>query len=158
MGRLSLPNLENYYKAAQLRYLIYWCNPNYSAKWKSLDVMQLDLPLQTLLGDRNLHLLHKESLNCWTKTTLNIWFKECRKLKLLDNIKLLRWVTHDKDFTPARMDGRYKHWLFKGITTFCLISNKTTLHSFQNIKDKYYLEKQDFFLDTFNSEHTSTNL
>ena len=26
-GGLSLPNVENYYKSAQLRYLIYWCKP-----------------------------------------------------------------------------------------------------------------------------------
>ena len=71
-GELSLPNMEHYYESARLRYYIYWCNPCYSAKWKNLDLSQLDIPLQTLLGDRNLYSSVKENLNYWTKTPLNI--------------------------------------------------------------------------------------
>lgn len=144
-GGLALPNIENYYKSAQLRYLIYLCDPNYNAKWKNLELSQLDIPLQSLLGDRNLYLLYKQNLSGWTRTPLNIWFGECRKNKLENHMKILRWVTHDKDFKPAQMDGRFKQWLSKGITTYCLISDKGTLHCFQKLKDKYDLENQDFF-------------
>lgn len=117
-GGLSLPNIENYYKSAQLRYLIYLCDPYYNAKWKNLELSQLDIPLQSLLGDRNLYLMHRQNLSDWTKTPLNIWFAECHKNKLENHIKILRWVAHDKDFKPAHMDGRFKQWLLKGITSY----------------------------------------
>ena len=107
-GGLSLPNIEHYYKSALLRYLIYWCNPSYSAKWKNLDLSQSDITLQTLLGDRNLYSSVKENLNCWTKAPLNIWFGECRKLKLENHIKMLRFVAHNKDCSPVHMNGIYE--------------------------------------------------
>lgn len=47
-GGMSLPCLEDYYKAAQLRYLVNWCNPHCMAKWKELDQSQLDIPLPSL--------------------------------------------------------------------------------------------------------------
>ena len=50
-GGMSLPCLENYYKAAQLQYLVCWCINDYEAKWKELEINQLDIPLQSLLGD-----------------------------------------------------------------------------------------------------------
>ena len=150
--------MENYYKSSQLRYLIYWCNPYYTAKWKNLDLMQLDIPLQTLLGDRSLYLLQKENLNCWIKTPLNIWFSECCKLRLENQIKLLRWVAHDKDFKPAKMDRRYKYWSFKGITTYCLISDRGGLDSFQKLQNKYHLEKQDFYRYLQVRAHFNSNI
>ena len=83
---------------------------------ENLEWSQLDIPIQSLLGDRNLYLLHKQNLSGWTKTPLNIWFSECCKNKLENHIKIWRWVAHDKDFKPAQMDGRFKQWLSKGIT------------------------------------------
>jgi hypothetical protein len=35
-GGFALPCIEDYYTAAQLRPLVCWCNPEYSAKWKDL--------------------------------------------------------------------------------------------------------------------------
>uniref|UniRef100_A0A669B572 Reverse transcriptase domain-containing protein n=1 Tax=Oreochromis niloticus TaxID=8128 RepID=A0A669B572_ORENI len=143
-GGLSLPNLENYFKAAQLRYLIYWCDPSYEAKWKYLDVTQLKVPLQTILGDKKLYLEQKNNLNEWTKTPLKIWFDECESLKSGASIKQLRWVTHDKEFIPAQTDRRYTTWLIRGIGPFCSLSGKG-LHRFEKLRDTYGLENQDFF-------------
>lgn len=36
------------------------------------------------------------------RTVLNIWFGECHEIKLENQMKLLRWVAHDKDFKPAQ--------------------------------------------------------
>ena len=136
-GGLSLPNMEHYYKSAELRYLIYWCNPCYNTKWKIVDLSQLDIPLQTLLGDRNLYSSVKENLNCWTKTPLNIWLGECRKLKMENHIKILRWVAHDKDFKPA---------------------NSGVLVDFQKRSARYHLEKQDFFRYLQVRSHFNSNI
>ncbi len=52
-GGRGLPSLDDYYKAAQLRHLVCWCNDEYSAKRKDFEQSQLELPLQVLLGDRH---------------------------------------------------------------------------------------------------------
>lgn len=36
-GGLALPNLLEYYYAAQTRPLVYWCDPEYTARWKDID-------------------------------------------------------------------------------------------------------------------------
>lgn len=53
-GGLALPCLEHYYKAAQLRYLVCWCDDTYEAKWKTIEQMQINILLSSLLGDTNL--------------------------------------------------------------------------------------------------------
>lgn len=137
--------MENYYKASQLRYLIYWCDPKYIAKWKNLEVSQLNIPLQTLLGDKNKYSQQKEHLNSLTRISLSIWFEECRKLKLENQIKSLRWIQYDTDFKPSQIDKRFKFWTLRGITAYTLISKTGEMDSFQTLKDKYDLDKQDFF-------------
>lgn len=75
-GGTSLPCLEDYYKAAQLRYLVCWCNDDYSAKRKELELSQLDIPLQSISGDKTSMKMYSDKLSCWTAVPLDIWFKE----------------------------------------------------------------------------------
>ena len=37
-GGLAIPNLWEYYYAAQMRYFIYWCSPEYQARWKYIEL------------------------------------------------------------------------------------------------------------------------
>ena len=53
-GGRALPCLQDYYEAAQLRTLVYWCDPMYEAKWKDLEQGQIKIPLQALLGNKTL--------------------------------------------------------------------------------------------------------
>lgn len=144
-GGLSLPCLEDYYKAAQLKYLVCWCNNEYEARWKEFEFSQLDIPLPTLLGDKTTRVKYSNELSHWTMVPLNIWFKECKNFKLEKQARLLRWVAYDNDFKPAQLDSRFKQWTMKGITSYCTISANTGLKSFQHLTDTYILEKQDFF-------------
>lgn len=59
-GGRSLPCLVDYYKVAQLRYLVCWCNDD-DAKWKELEPNQLAIPLQSILGDKTTMILHSEN-------------------------------------------------------------------------------------------------
>ena len=145
-GGMSLPCLEDYYKAAQLRYLVCWCNLYYEAKWKDIELTQLDIPLQALLGDKTLMRMHLGKLSPWTKVPLNIWFAECKSQKIEREMRILRWVAHDTDFAPARLDFRFKQWrIHYGIASYCLISSGTDLKDFQYFLDKHQLGKQDFY-------------
>ncbi len=94
------------------------------ARWKELELSQLDIPLQSLLGDKSLK----------TKYSGN-----------LSDLTLLRWVEHDKDFRPAQLEPRFKEMSRNGITSYCIISSNTGLESFQQLQEKYNLGKQDFY-------------
>lgn len=136
---------SDYFKAAQLRPLACCCNPEYTAKWKDLEISQLSVPLQSVLGSKPLYEQYSKSLNQWTKVPLRIWFKECKSPSLERQSKLLKWIAFDPDFKPARADGRFHLWYRLGITSFSLISSKGELDSFQEMSDKYGLGKLDFF-------------
>ncbi len=144
-GGRGLPSLDDYYKAAQLRHLVCWCNDEYSAKLKDFEQSQLELPLQVLLGDINFQKTQLNKLNFLTKIPLDIWYKELRNSKIERQGRILRWVEHDLQFKPAGLDLRFKQWSLQGITSFCLISTENELESFQQLSHKYNLEKQDFF-------------
>ncbi len=155
-GGRALPCLLDYYKAAQLRSLVCCCNPDYIAKWKDLEISQLAIPLQSLLGRTTLYKQYFNSLNQWTKVPFRIWFIECKSPLLERQSRLLRWVTFDPDFKPTKSDGRFQSWYRLGITTFSSISSKGELDSYQEISDMYCLEKCDLFrylqTRTYNSE------
>lgn len=48
-GGMSLPNLEEYYYAAQMRSLTCWCTQGYQARWKDIETKVMDLPIPALL-------------------------------------------------------------------------------------------------------------
>lgn len=51
-GGLSLPNIKDYYRAAQIKNLVDICNPSYTAKWKEIEYsISSDIPLQAVIGD-----------------------------------------------------------------------------------------------------------
>ena len=117
-GGRSLPCLSYYFKAAQLRPLACCCNPEYTAKWEDLEISQLTVPLQSVLGSKPLYEQYSKSLNQWTKVPFRIWLKECKSPLLERQSRLLRWVAFDPDFKPARADGRLQLWYRLGITSF----------------------------------------
>lgn len=53
-GGLALPNLEEYFYAAQIRPLIYWCNNNYFSRWKSIEIEQAGIEVRNLIAYKGL--------------------------------------------------------------------------------------------------------
>lgn len=59
-GGLGLPCLRNYYYAAQIAPLLYWCNETYIARWKELESsLSNQFPIQAVIADKGL-LCHLE--------------------------------------------------------------------------------------------------
>lgn len=48
----SLPNLSDYYYAAQMRYTVYWCSLEYQARWKHIQLNLGQSQLQARLGEK----------------------------------------------------------------------------------------------------------
>lgn len=144
-GGMSLPSLKEYYIAAQLRPLVCWCDMEYTAKWKTIEISQSDVPIQTLLGDRKRAGNLADSLDPVTLFTLQIWFKTVKRLGLGKEARVLRWIAFDPDFVPAFIDHRFKQWTMNGITAFCCIMENGVMMSFQTMKEKFGLENHDLF-------------
>ena len=146
-GDRALPCLEDNYRAAQLRFLVGWCDPECEAKWKELEQNFICEPLPAVLGDKSLlkKYLLGDKLNNWIANPLNIWYKIFKEPKYERNARLLRWVAFDTEFTQAEVDSRFTRWKNLGITSYCKISTNVGLVSFMYFGEKHNLKKQDLF-------------
>lgn len=73
--------------------------------------------------------------NPWVKWNIKVW-------KTID-ITISKWWAYDSDFTPNKLDTRFKEWTAKSITILCSILKDGTLLSFETLKETHLLEKQD---------------
>ena len=144
-GGMSLPNLWDYYLAAQIKTIVISSDDRYEAKWKEIERLYKCIPIQAMIGDHKLFSINQEDINPLVSFTLNTWFDVIKQLNLWTQLKQLRWIAFDSDFKPNCMDSRFKFWMDKGITAYYSIIEKNTLQSFQTLREKYNLEKQDFF-------------
>lgn len=146
-GGRALPCLEDYYRAAQLRFLVGWCDPESDAKWKEIEQNFICERLPSLLGDKTLlkKYLSTDTLTNLIINPLNIWYKILKDPKFERNSRLLRWIAFDTDFTPAKLDSRFTYWTNLGITSYCTVSTNNVLVSFDYLRKKHNLEKQDLF-------------
>lgn len=106
---MSLPCLQGYYYAAQLRPLICLCSPSYYAGWKEVEGTEIKgIPLMALLTDRN------------------SWNRILQASKLEQLSRILRWCGYDSDFPPNTLDMRLKSWDSKGLKS--LVSKGLTTY------------------------------
>lgn len=143
-GGMGLPKLNNYYRAAQLRPIIMWCDKDYNAKWKDIEKVVADTPIQALIGNLKLMKSLQEWMDPITRHTLNIWFDFVRQHKLERNVKLLSWFAYDDGFKPGVNDFNFRDWSRKGLTAMCKLMKNGHM-SFQELKMDYGLENRDHF-------------
>lgn len=78
-GGLALPDFKQYYRAAQLRYTVYWCSPAYQAKWKHIEFNSGKVPPPAKLGGEEFTDLKEDNTNL--RDTLKTWFEIVKKNK-----------------------------------------------------------------------------
>lgn len=71
-GGMGLPNLKAYFHAAQPRYVVGWCKPDYTAKWKELETQLGGYPVQSIIGDEDTYKVIKNQINPITMFTLKM--------------------------------------------------------------------------------------
>uniref|UniRef100_A0A8D0ATN1 Uncharacterized protein n=1 Tax=Sander lucioperca TaxID=283035 RepID=A0A8D0ATN1_SANLU len=123
-GGMALPNLTEYFYAAQLRPLPCWCRPDYESKWKEMERKIQGYQTQILVGDK--HLIVPNS-SIYTRN--------------MEDMCTLRWFAYDSKFKPGTYDPVFKEWAQKGMT----VSAGGEFLSFQDLKTKYGLENKDFY-------------
>ncbi len=144
-GGGGLPSLRDYYFAAQMGVIICWCNPSYEAQWKNMEQKISLIPIQATLADNNIQEYIKTIDNPWVNCTLTVWKSIITEYKLTEEIVPLKWCAYDSEFTPNRLDTRFKDWIDKGITVLCNLIEDNILASFEVLKEKHSLDTQDFY-------------
>lgn len=72
---MALPNLREYFQAAQLRTLIEWCNADYSVEWKEIELQSEGYQVQSLLGEKEVPQSIKNKIKILYSLRLKTWFK-----------------------------------------------------------------------------------
>lgn len=76
---MTLPNLRDYYYAAQLKYEYCRCNPNYKGKWKSIETGSMKQPIQNLIGDKDAYEQNKSCLEVTIIHTFSVWHQMLKR-------------------------------------------------------------------------------
>ncbi|XP_062396829.1 LINE-1 retrotransposable element ORF2 protein isoform X1 [Sardina pilchardus] len=145
-GGLALPCLLDYYKAAQLRFLVGWCTPSYRSRWKEIEcTMGGRYPMSMLIGDCSLIDQITDPDNPWISCSLRIWDNITKRHHLRDKMGILKWFAYDSDFIPSIYDKQFLVWNSKGLSTYSSLLKQDLVLSFQELKDRFGLENQDHF-------------
>lgn len=142
-GGLALPNLREYFYAAQLKYMLCWSSTEYYAKWKKIELTQSRNPPQSRLGDK--YYRHQEDDNFTVSETLKTWTDIVRKYKLEGDCRLLLWPSQTILFIPGQTDKTFTSWIDRGITAICTLTEGNTFKSFERVKNEFKLENKDLF-------------
>lgn len=156
---MSLPCLQDYYHAAQLRSLVCLCSPTYTATWKEIEIMTLNgIPVTALLSDNKL--LEEQDIpdDSITGSFLKSWQAIVKICRLGEASKIIRCCAYDSDFAPNRIDDRFKIWISKGLTTYHSFTHKGAFQSFETLQKDYGLVKDDFFRYLQVRHHFNENL
>lgn len=157
-GGWGLPCLRDYFRAAQIKTLINWCDTSYNAQWKNIEEKIFPFPIQAVLAEVNIQKFIDTANNPWVECTLGIWKNVVKQYNLKKDIVMLKWCAFDSDFLPNKLDSRFKLWTSKGITTLSNLIKDGKVVSFDILKQKYALEKQDFYRYLQIRHYIDTNL
>jgi len=97
--------MKDYYVSAQLRTLVCWCNVDYQARWKEIEIgTSKDFPILARLGDTRLIIKQMEQGNQWINLPLKLWLHFLNKNNRHKEVRILRWSAYDLDFKPNKLD------------------------------------------------------
>ena len=113
-----------------------WCNVDYVACWKDIEIPTSGPLIQPLTGQREIpaHTKKEEELDPIKTFTINTWYSVIQQLKVGRELGLLKCIAFDKEFTLEIFDTRFKQWTEMGINVMCKVIEKGELSRFK----KYY--------------------
>ena len=113
-GALNLPNLKNYYWAAQLRAIIMWITKD--ALWMGMEQNSYkNIPIDLLPFLSEVTLKRLKVGNVLIKGTMKVYSMVRRKLKLSNSICRATRISTKPDFLPSMMDAGYNRWTHQGL-------------------------------------------
>lgn len=104
-----------------------------------------EVPVQALLVDDK-RLSHLDEIeNPWVKSVLTTWKGLIKTYKLNKDVKILSWLVYDRGFVSNRTDRRFRVGVTKGIKILYQIEKENQMKSFDELRESFGLEKQDFY-------------
>ena len=82
-GGMALPNLRQYYNAAQLTPVINWCEVNYVSKWKNIEQAIQGRKIASIIADIDTVKDILDQVGTVTCFTLRLWLRIIQKYKLM---------------------------------------------------------------------------
>ncbi len=138
---LKLPNLKNYFWAAQMKPMIAWIQNDTFTRWLNIEKSMCAEPLEILPF---LDAPVKE-MAAWTKTTLKIWNKIQSAFRLPKLLSSLTNIGLMKTFTPNNLDTGFRKWSEYVLTYLHQLVKDDSLKTFEQLKNEFDLLKTDFF-------------
>lgn len=145
-GGLNLPNLRNYYWAAQLRALILWITKDKDAIWVEMEqracpTMSLEsLPFVTRSMQKKLKIKNELIIE-----TMKIWSTIQKKLNISNSVSKATKIAKNPDFVPCTMDVGFEKWTNKGLIYIAQLFTGQILKSFEQLKQEFNLPNNDFY-------------
>lgn len=139
-GGLALPNLINYYYAAQVKLILIMLNKGLGPKWKNMETI--------LVGNLNKLFTTKQmkTNNFVLNNTVKTWRKICKNIKIKEgHLTCLREIQSDPDFTPNTLDNTFKSWGNKGLVMHSQMFSDIGVETFENIARAYQLQNNQFY-------------
>ncbi len=148
-GGLSLPNIQYYYWAANIRAMLYWVNSlnNSGPHWLSLENMSCrPASLHALLCSKfpSPEPIFKFSSNPVVKHSFKIW-AQFRRSFALKELSVYAPIARNHMFTPSIMDETFNTWSVKGLRTLKDIFIDGDFASFSQVKMKFQIPDSQFF-------------
>lgn len=139
-GGLALPNLINYYNAAQIKPILIMNNKKWNPKWKNMEVYLVE---QCNVWFPKI----KTKLHTFTaRHTIKMWRRLCKLLKTTDKDWIcLRAIRKDPEFLPNKEDKAFNLWESKGLIRFSQLYNDEGFDSFENLERRYQLPRSHFY-------------
>ena len=112
-GEMAIPHLKYCFYSTQIGPLLNFRNQEHNARWKDIEKTLIkDLPIQAVLGNKDLDLIINKLKNPWLKFQIKIWNIIKVQYKLLHKLWIRRWNAHYPEFKPNQLDSRFKTWIY----------------------------------------------
>lgn len=127
-GGLNLPNLKNYYWAAQFKAIIMWIIKETDAVWVGMEQSSCQhAPLESLPFLNETTWKKLKIGNDWIRVTMKIWSLVRKKFKLSSSICRATKITRNPDFLPSMMDAGYNKWTNTGLIFIAQVFDGQTM-------------------------------
>lgn len=133
-----MPNLWEYYYSTQIRYIVYWCSPDYQASWKHIELGTEIFQPQAKLGEKQ-NFFQKEE-NTIAQETLKIWNEIVKKIQIGSRSKF-RPGLGDKSLQPNSLH------LLEFVEVYCVLHMECQSSSDNSTFNfAYHLALMSFFI------------
>ena len=145
-GGLGLPNLKNYYWAAQINAIVAWIGNDREAIWTQIEQDSVRGTSLSVLPFIDIKSVNKIKIkNEWIKHTLKVWTTVKKMLRGPETISRAMLIVGNIEFPPSVWDSGFRRWANKGLCTINQLFKETEFKSFPQLQEQFGLPSNDLY-------------